>query len=385
MKKSSLKIITIAGIPVKVHWSFGLLFLWIGFVGFRSRLDIQSTAILALYSIVIFICIIFHEFGHALTAKRFGVITKDIILFPIGGVARLERLPEKPIQEFFIAVAGPLVNVGIALILGLYFLFFPLERMLELFSDPTLLFHPAFFIPWVLVTNLLLAILNMIPAIPMDGGRVLRSLLALRLSKKVATFYAVVIAQILAIGLFFLGIFIGHYILPFIALFVYFTAIQEYRMVKYDEFVKTFNARDLIQGQQTALHIDNPVALAIDALKKQNEKNFLVFNHLSHPCGILSENTIKEAVTKGDYSTPVGNLMIEDYSKVHPEDNLYKIFTSIRSQETDVVVVFDGEKPLGLIDEDTIDHFIQFKQQQAIRNKKEQKRQEDNKLLNPIL
>jgi Zn-dependent protease len=246
--RSSLKLFTWFGIPVHLHWSFGLIFLYAFYIGNEQGAGwIGILWIIGMF-IAIFGCVLLHEFGHSLTAKRYGVNTQDIILTPIGGIARLERMPEKPIQEFFVAIMGPMVNVVIALILllagrilfsGADWAFFTatiadyFSGILGFFRDMGQLltgnlsildFGDNFmrgwsssdasdvatdaelnvgglllFMPVLLSINLWLVVFNMIPAFPMDGGRVFRALLAMRLGRVNATRWASRLGQFIAL------------------------------------------------------------------------------------------------------------------------------------------------------------------------------------------
>ena len=122
--KKSLQLAIVAGIPIKIHWSFSLLILFIVYVGVQNKLGVEGTLWFGAVMISLFFCVLLHEYGHALTAKVFGVKTKDIILSPLGGMARLEKLPDKPMHEFYVAIAGPAVNIVIAFFLGLYITLF---------------------------------------------------------------------------------------------------------------------------------------------------------------------------------------------------------------------------------------------------------------------
>src|SRR6188474_547565 len=199
--QGSYHIATISGIPVKVHWSFGLLLLWVAYEtskeGFQPMLILLSLALV----LSVFFCVILHEFGHALAARKFGVKTFDIMMTPIGGIARLERMPEGKGQEFWVAIAGPMVNF---VIVGLIWCgFFLVEGIrLPLFSSALWSVEnqpPSYFII-LLLANGYLGVFNLIPAFPMDGGRMLRSLLSLKMSREKATQIASVTGQVLASG-----------------------------------------------------------------------------------------------------------------------------------------------------------------------------------------
>ncbi|HKN68210.1 MAG TPA: site-2 protease family protein, partial [Gemmatimonadaceae bacterium] len=174
----SWRIGRIAGISISVHVTFLLILLWI--VVEEYALGLRAMAGSALYMVALFTIVVMHELGHALTARRFGIVTRDIILLPIGGVARLERMPRNPRQELLVAVAGPAVNVALALVLlAIVRLTGPLPAANLYDFDPLLSLRG--FLYQLVFVNVVLALFNMLPAFPMDGGRVLRAVLAMRM------------------------------------------------------------------------------------------------------------------------------------------------------------------------------------------------------------
>ena len=192
--RGALKLFTWFGIPVFLHWTFGLIFVYILWHAQSTGLSVMDTVWLTGLFMALFVCVLLHEYGHALSARRYGVQTRDIVLMPIGGVARLERMPEKPMQEFIVAIAGPMVNVGIAIILMLLIWIFADPVHLELLRTALMqkdgeeaIEEAGIQIPQLLqfavnltATNIALVLFNMIPAFPMDGGRVFRALLSMR-------------------------------------------------------------------------------------------------------------------------------------------------------------------------------------------------------------
>ena len=206
--KGSLRVGTIAGIGVFIHWTFVLIIFYLNFTSARASHDIQWSV---LFVLSIFATVLLHELGHALAAKRYGIGTKDITLLPIGGVARLERFPEKPGQELVVAIAGPAVNIVLALITALITSFPDMHEMDEFLAPGV---NPDNFLVNFFFVNLWLALFNMIPAFPMDGGRVLRALLSFRLQRHVATRIAALTGQVIAV-LFVVG---GFFINPFLVL-----------------------------------------------------------------------------------------------------------------------------------------------------------------------
>ncbi len=224
--KWSWKIGSFAGIGVFIHATFLLIIAWVGFTNWQQTRTVAGTLEGILFTLLLFGTVVLHEFGHALTARHYGIKTHDITLYPIGGVARLERMPEKPAQEFWVAVAGPAVNIVIA---ALLFAWQMVSGSLASLSGLNL--SGGQFIDQLIMVNIFLVLFNLIPAFPMDGGRVLRSLLAMRQEYSRATQTAATIGQGIAVLFAIVGLFSNPF-LVFIAFFVWVGAAQEASMVK---------------------------------------------------------------------------------------------------------------------------------------------------------
>ena len=219
----SLNIGKVAGTVVRVHLTFLLFLAWI-FAASYSQGGAATAWDSLVFMVLLFLCVLLHEFGHIFTARAFGVPTPYVTLLPIGGVAQLERIPEEPGQEFLIAIAGPLVNVVITILLVGF-------AGANLHSGATAVDNMHIpLIDRLAAVNLFLALFNMIPAFPMDGGRVLRALLATRFGYVRATEIAAAIGQFVAFALGFIGLMVNP-ILIFIAIFVYLAASSEAHMV----------------------------------------------------------------------------------------------------------------------------------------------------------
>ena len=258
--KWSIKLGTFAGIGVYMHWTFLLLVGWIFFMHLgRGQSTAQAAAGVGFIH-ALFLCVVLHEFGHALTARRYGVKTRDITLLPIGGVARLERIPEKPTQEFWVAIAGPAVNVVIAV--ALFVVIIAFAQLGELFEVQLLKGSFLVRLMWV---NLFLVAFNLLPAFPMDGGRVLRALLATQLGRRRATAIAASVGQGMAIIFGIVG-FLYNPMLIFIAIFVYLGAQAEAGMVEMQSALAGLRVSDAMMTRFRTLTPEDSLEVAVKEL-----------------------------------------------------------------------------------------------------------------------
>ena len=262
----SLNIGNIAGTAVRVHITFLLFLVWI-FLASYSAEGKEAAVTTIVFLLLLFACVLAHEFGHIFTARAFGVATPDVTLLPIGGLARLERIPEEPYQEFLIAIAGPLVNVAIALVLVVIAGAHLNVGDLHAVESPR-----VSMIDKLAAVNLFLAVFNMIPAFPMDGGRVLRALLATKLGFVRATGLAASIGQAVAFGLGFMGL-LYNPMLIFIAIFVYLAAASEAHAVAMRTMSQGVPVSTAMMTQYATLTPDAPVEDAVaDAAAHQPER-----------------------------------------------------------------------------------------------------------------
>jgi Zn-dependent protease len=213
----------IFGIPTRIHASFALVLLWIGFSTWKEAHSSLAVLFGLGFALAVFACVLLHEFGHALVARRFGIETRRITLLPIGGVAELERSPEDPRAELWIAAAGPAVNFVIAGVLGLIGLSF------GIFGGTGLL---AIVFTGLLWANLMLGLFNLVPAFPMDGGRLFRAWAAGRYDRVRATQMAAKLGRFLAVGFGIWGLFASNFMLVLVAMFVWFAAGRELAAVR---------------------------------------------------------------------------------------------------------------------------------------------------------
>lgn len=374
--RGSIKLFTWYGIPVHLHWSFGLIFVYVFWQGYRVGSNGPEIAWQMGLVAALFGCVLLHEYGHALTARRYGVGTRDIILTPIGGVARLERMPERPMQEFLVAIAGPLVNVLIALLLGAVCYFFFRDDLTALFSGEAVqaiideesgdiidqepvfsslfvktLFNLAFL-------NIGLAVFNLIPAFPMDGGRILRALLSMRIGRARATRVAAGVGQVLALALAGWGIWSGDFMLALLGMFVIYAARTENSMVQLESVLGRYKAGDLVRHQFTRLHVNDWMQSAFDLLQHGLERNFLVCDFNNQPIGILEEETIVAAMKKGERSIEIGQRL-QPLHGVEPDESLSYVHHLLRQRGIGMIIVVDDQGQLtGVIDEMGLSLFL---------------------------
>ncbi|MCB0534697.1 MAG: site-2 protease family protein [Lewinellaceae bacterium] len=382
--RGSLKLFTWFGIPVHLHWSFGLIFLYALWIGYANNLDMLGTIWLMGFFMALFGCVLLHEYGHALTARRYGVQTQDIILTPIGGIARLERMPEKPVQEFLVAIAGPMVNVVLAI--GLFFLgklLFQGDRW-TLFSwilEQNLTFGDStgeeaadildesgipssgllFYLPVLVVTNIALVVFNLIPAFPMDGGRIFRALLAMRLGRVRATQIASWLGQGIALLFIVFGLWQGAITLALIGLFVFSTARSENSMVRLDALLRGYKARDLLRPNFTRLAANDWMQTPITLVQQGLERHFLVFDLEDRLVGYLPEAQILAAMKKHDLSAEISQYMRPDIKVIHQEQSLEYVYHLLQHQGLGVVAVADQGTLVGVIDQLGLQNFLRMR------------------------
>jgi len=354
----SVKIATLFEIPIKVHWTFAFFFVWIAYIGNQMGMDMAGIARLCGFAIVMFFCVVLHELGHSLTAARYGVKTKDIIISPIGGIARLLRIPEKPMQELLIAVAGPAVNLVIAglLFVGLYFLG---QQGVGLVGNPEKIFEQSSnFMPALFWLNLALIVFNMIPAFPMDGGRVFRALLAMRMDRGKATRVAGRVGQLISIGFAIYGIVSGDFLLVFIGAFVFISAANEFRHVNADQRLVQGKVADILRGEYTSLKLSDPISLAINKVREGLEKDFLVFDSWGSLRGVLHEEFIREAEKQQENSQEIRHYLSQHYESVGPNLDLKNLLQIFQRQGYSIIPVYQADEMVGVVDRSGLTKYL---------------------------
>jgi stage IV sporulation protein FB len=356
----SITIARVAGSEIRIHLTFLILLAWVGFAEYANG---GPAAALdgVLFIIAVFACVVLHELGHAIAARRYGITTPDITLLPIGGLARLSRIPEKPGEEIVIAIAGPLVNVVIAAVLIL---------ILGARFDPATMGDieqsaPGF-LTRLAAVNIWLVLFNLIPAFPMDGGRVLRALLAFRMGRRRATELAARIGQGLAFFFGFWGLMSGNVLLVFIAIFVYLAASSEAGDVSMREAARSVAVDRAMVRVFESLGTNATVDDAAEALLRTTQREFPVVDGGGRLRGFLGRNDMIAALKASGPTTPVIDVMKRDVPSVRSGQPLEMAVRLMQEKQASEVAVVDGEeKFVGYVSRENLAEFLMIEDAEA--------------------
>ena len=348
------KLARIAGIDVYMHATFLLLIGWVAFSHWTEQGTWSAVLSGVFFILLLFAFVVMHEYGHALTARKFGIKTRDITLYPIGGVARLERMPEKPIEELWVALAGPAVNVVVAAVLFGYLMF---TRTFEPFTSLTV--STGSFIERLMIVNLWLVGFNLIPAFPMDGGRVLRALLGLRLEYVQATQIAAYVGQAFAFLFGFIGLFSNPF-LVFIALFVWMGATQEASMVQMKSSISGIPVtRAMLTDFQTLTPRDT-LARVVGLILSGSQHDFPVIRD-DRIVGILERDAFMKALSERGQSTPVIEVMRRDIIEVDSHDMIETALMRLQENGSKTLPVTHNGQLVGLITSENITEYLMIR------------------------
>jgi len=345
----SFPIGTVKGTVIRIHLTFLLLLLWIAGTGFAAG-GAQAAIASTVFVCLLFLCVLLHEFGHVFAARRYGVQTPDITLLPIGGVARLERIPEKPQEELVVALAGPAVNLVIAALLFLVLGGIPpMRAAAELHSPGQGILER---LAWVNVT---LVLFNLIPAFPMDGGRVLRAFLAWRMGYVRATQRAAAVGQGVAFLLGLGGLAGGNPLLVFIALIVYLGASSEAHAVQMREVGRGIPAADAMVTRFEALSPGARIEDAVALLIATTQREFPVVDGAGRLRGVLTREAMIQALKDQGPDAPVLEAMTRGIPQVGARQCLADAMEALQQGQAPAVGVTDAAGRLvGLVTPETV-------------------------------
>ena len=340
----SLRIATVAGIPVRIHFTFFFLLVWVA-VFPRPGGPAQTLALV----LGVFLCVVLHEFGHALMARRFGIETRDITLYPIGGVASIKGRP-KPIPELWIAIAGPVVNVLILFVLT------PVLVLTQDLNTEAIARGNFTLLQGLWVANVMLVAFNMLPAFPMDGGRVLRAALSIRMGSDRATQLAAAVGQGFAVLFGLVGIFTGQLVLVLVAFFVFLGASQE--------AAATSNL-SVVEGRRVSEAMITRVATISNGLTLNSAAQMLIQGYQQdfpvvmgeEVLGVLTRQGLAQGLSKSGPTAYVAEHMDRNLKVLPPHEPLERVFELMQNDRTPVLVMADG-RLIGMVTAENLSEFI---------------------------
>jgi Zn-dependent protease/CBS domain-containing protein len=321
---SAFKIGRLSGIDVRVHWTFLLLLAFFAFLGYQESGSLIGALTATAMIVALFLCVLLHEFGHSLVAQRLGLEIRSITLLPIGGISNLESLPEKPADEVKITVAGPLVNVVLApIFFGVGLLLGAVPRVpTDLFTGIGSVGQFFFYLGYL---NVVLAVFNLLPAFPMDGGRLLRGLLATRLGAVRATDIASRVGQLFAVAFFLIGLLSGNFLLLLIAVFIFFGATGEAQMVRQRELTRGLSVSD-VMGTKPRTETVTPYhtfGQVLDSVIHGYQEDFPVLDD-GKLVGMITREEIMAAAHSPERYSSVRDLMKTNVPTISSEADLFE-------------------------------------------------------------
>jgi Zn-dependent protease len=349
--KWSWKVGRFAGIDVYIHSTFFLLLAFIGLTNWLAARNLAGTLEGVGFMLALFGCVLLHEFGHALTARRYGIQTRDITLLPIGGVARLERMPEDPKQELWVALAGPAVNVVIA---GVLYLWLASQSLLEPIAGLSI--SEGSFLERVMLVNVSLVLFNLLPAFPMDGGRVVRALLAMRMEYTRATQIAATLGQGMALIFGFIGLFSNPFLL-FIAFFVWIGAAQEASLVQMKTALGGIPVSRAMVTRFESVPEDATLGTAIDVLLRGAQEDFPVMRD-GQLLGVLERRGLVAGLAQNGREVPVASIMRRDFTTVEAGGMLEAALVTMQTCGCETLPVMRGGSLVGLLTKHNVGEFL---------------------------
>jgi Zn-dependent protease/CBS domain-containing protein len=352
--KWSLRLGTIGGVALYVHFTFLLLLAFIVLSHLLVDGNVENALAQLVFILLVFGIVVLHELGHAFAARHYGIATRDITLLPIGGVARLERMPEDPRQEIVVALAGPAVNFFLA---GLLYLWLTPE---ELRSAWSLQLNEGMLLPRLFTVNVMLAVFNLIPAFPMDGGRVLRALLAFRGDYVQATQTAAAVGQFVALLFGFIGLLAPNPLLLFVALFVYMGAAAESGMVQVRAALAGIPVARAMVREFHALHPEDSLDVAVQHVLAGFQHDFPVVAD-GKVVGVLTRGDLLAALAKAGDRGQVGEAMQKTFQTADPAEMLEHVMNRLQECECRSMPVVRDGKLVGLITLDNVGEWLMIR------------------------
>jgi Zn-dependent protease len=352
--KGSFKLGQIRGVNVFLHWTFLLLAGWLLLAYLRYGAEPGQLAWTIMFILAFCVCVLLHEAGHAITAARFGIHARNIVLLPIGGIASIEKFPANPFQELMISLAGPVANLLIALLLWL-----PVSPHTSFWKVPGDLVTT---LPWqaslylLRIANIGLALFNLIPAFPMDGGRILRALLAFRLNYVRATTVAAATSKVVAIMLIAGGILMLNAAMAIIGIFIVLSADSEEYYLRLRSLVQGLKLNDVLIYDFTSLQAGMTVQQVSGTLANNHSKYFILMAD-TVPIGSVNRLEIVKALAEMRYSQPLRELLKEEIESLDGSQDVQNVLEKLARDEERIYPVTEHGRFAGIV---SLDHIIEY-------------------------
>lgn len=334
----SWQIAVIRGIPIKIHWSFFIIPLFYG-LGAGSLAGAVRGVV---FILLVFACVVLHELGHSIAAQYYGITVREIILLPLGGVAQLQSLPKKPMRELVIALAGPAVNVIIVIALAAVV---PGLLNMRALTQQATASAGMDLLRDLAITNLFLALFNLIPAFPMDGGRVLRALLGLVLPYKDATRIAAWVGRVFAVGFVLIGLFTGNFLLALVGVFIFSGAGAEYGMVRRQAALDKLSAADVTRPA-VSLHPLDLLGQVLPGVLSSAQPLYPVMDGQRLE-GMITPQSLQLAMQRFGPATPLEQVAAVP-TGIPADMSLFDLYELMRQRNANAVLVMEGARPLGV-------------------------------------
>lgn len=354
----SFTIARVAGIDIKIHATFFLILL-LGAIQWGGPNGLMGSFFGILLMALLFFCVVLHELGHSLVAKYFGLPVSEIILLPIGGVSRLEKNPQKPLHELLLAISGPLVNVIIAGVLYAAGASGTLSSLNAkgLVSGQPLSPSPSVLLGWQYAANVTLALFNLVPAFPMDGGRALRAILWMLVGFTKATQISSAFGQLLAFAFGLYAVLSGHFLLALIALFIYLGAGQEWTEERARTVLTTFKLGDAYNKHALTVGPGDQVSEVVHFLLTSYQPDFAVMQG-SSLLGVVTRGDVLKALATETDDVYVTSIMQREVPQFQSSMHLDEVRRAMMENGIKVAAVYEGEKYLGLISQDDLNEAV---------------------------
>ena len=351
--RGTYKLLSIRGINISVHWTFLLLIGWVLLVNAERGNNIEYLTWSVLFILAVFACVTLHELGHALMAARFGINAKNIVLLPIGGIASIEKFPENPRQELAISIAGPVVNIIIASLIWLILL--PDTSFMETPHDISIM-HGHDFLYNLRIVNIGLAVFNLIPAFPMDGGRILRALLGFKLNYIQATTIATNVGKIIAVIFIAAGILLINPFLPVIGVFIIFSAGAEEYYLRLKSLVKGIKLNEVLMYDYNGLQVNMTVKEAANILMSNHSKYFVLMDG-AIPVSTINRLEIVKAISEMNYNEPLKKLVTKELDYLNGNQEVETVLEKLAHNDERIFPVMENNQFMGVV---SLNHIIEY-------------------------